>query len=57
MKRALFFIAGVTAAVPIVGNLLWRRASDRIEQALLAGTDKASGAVTPEQFAGVPDRH
>ena len=34
MKRALFFAAGVIAAVPIVGNALWRRTSAEMERAI-----------------------
>ena len=54
MKRALFFTAGALAAVPVVGNALWRRTSAEIERAIRSHWRGASGTVTAGQLADVP---
>ena len=54
MKRTLFFAAGVVAAVPVVGNALWRRTSAEMERAIGSGLGGVSGTFTASQLANVP---
>lgn len=54
MKRALFFAAGVIAAVPIVGNALWRRTSAAMERAIGPDPGGVSGTLNADQLANVP---
>ena len=54
MKRTLFFAAGVVAAVPIVGNALWRRTSAEMERAIGSHNHGDPGTLTADQLANVP---